>query len=262
MRTTFALTTIFVGMCCLGQAGAGVVFLEDFGTLANGTAITTTNTNFDYVRTGTGGGTIEAVSPSSFLDSAMNLGGSSSASLNGVGLTTGLGNHNVVAFEVDLRTTDSTLGDLVLTSGQGSSFAGNGGFNTSQLFFALQIDNGNLEFRTTGWNNAGFTLANNTNYALGVYANNSGGALSYASGSVADGRMDIVVNGTVVADDVAFSNNVTADAFRIYQVNGGQAYQLDNISIRDSLSAVPEPCSLALLGVAGIFILSLRRRTI
>lgn len=259
MRTSFSLTAIFVGMCCSAQATAGFVFLENFGTLANGTAITTSNTNFDYVRTGTGGGTIESANPSTFTDSAMNLGGSSSTSLNGVGLTNGLGNNNLLAFEIDLQTADSALGDLVIASGQGSSFTGNGTFVTSQLFFGIQIDNGNLEYRTTSWNNTGITLANDTNYSLGIYANNTGAAIAYPSGSVADGTMDIVVNGTVVANDVAFANNVSADAFRIYQVNGGQTYQLDNISIRDSLAAVPEPSSLTLLGIACVGS-SLRRR--
>lgn len=260
MRTTFSLAAFLVGMCCSVPATAGFVFLEDFGTLANGTAITTSNTNFDYVRTGGGGGAIEALNPSNFTGSALNLGGSSSTSLNGVGLTTGLGNNNMLAFEIDLRTTNSTLGDLVLTSGQGSTFTGNSPFTTAQLFFGIQIDNGNLEYRTGAWNSTGFSLANDTNYSLGIYANNSGAAATYASGSVANGTMDIVVNGAVVANDVAFANNVTADAFRIYQVNGSQTYQLDNISIRDSLAAVPEPSCLALLAAGGLGGIFRRRR--
>lgn len=258
MRSKLPLSTVLL-VFFASACNAGIVFTEDFGTLANETAITTSNTNFDYVRIGSGGGAIAAVNPSNFTETALSLGGSASSSLNGVGLTSGLGNNSVLAFEIDLRSPDTSLGDLVITTGQGSSFTGNGGFSTAQLFFGLQIDAGNLEYRTTSWNDTGFTFANNTNYTLGVYANNSGAVINYASGSVADGTLDIVINGSVVADDVAFSNNVAADAFRIYQVNGGQTYQLDNISIGNSLSAVPEPSSLTLLAFA-VVACAMRRR--
>ena len=253
--STALLSTFVLGIMVAGTS-ADTIFLEDFGNLADGTNITTSNTNFDYRRVGSGGGAIVAQNPSSFSGASMSLGGSNTGSLNGVGVASGLGNNNFLGFSFDFRTADASLGDLVITSGTGSTFGNNGGFSTSQLFFGVQFDAGNLEYRTSGWNNAGFTIADDTDYKIEIYGNNTGGDVDYGSGTVADGKLDILINGSAVVEEANFSNNVLADAFRIYQVNGGQEYEIDNIKLVNQFSSVPEPGALMtfglLMGLVGV----------
>lgn len=244
-----------------GSATADTIFLEDFGTLADGTSITTANTNFDYRRVGSGGGAIVAQNPSSFSGASMSLGGSNSGSLNGVGVKAGLGNNDFIGFSFDFRTSDSSLGDLVIVTGQGGTFTGNSTFSTNDLFFGVQFDNGDLEYRTNTaggsatWNSAGFNISDNTDYKIEIFANGSGGDINYGSGTVADGKMDIVINGSSVVNEGDFNNRVQADAFRIYQVNGQQEYEIDNITLMNQISSVPEPGALMtfglLMGLAG-----------
>ena len=44
-------------------------------------------------------------------------------------------------------------------------------------------------------------------------ATNTGSDIDYGNGSVANQKLDILINGSTIADDVAFSNNQLADAF-------------------------------------------------
>ena len=250
---------LFIALFACQPLSGAIIFSEDFGNIADGTDITTSNTNFDYVRVGKGGGSIFSTNPSSFTQAAMSLGGSVTGSLNGVGLTSGLGNQNFLGLSFNFRTADVSKGDLVITTGTGSFFTNNSGFSTNQLFFGVQFDAGNVEYRTSSWNNAGFSLSNNTNYKIEIYGNNTGADVDYGSGSVADEKLDILINGSTIADDVAFSNNQSADGFRLYQVDGGQIYEIDDIAlVNGNFSSVPEPTSLLMFGVTAL--ISLRRR--
>lgn len=182
----------------------------------------------------------------------MLLGGSSSTSLNGVGVSSGLGNRDFLSLSLDLRSADMALGDLVITTGTGATFGNNSQFNSAHLFFGVQVNNGNLEVRSPGeWDSVGFSFQNDTNYRLEIFGNSTGGTVDYGGGTVADGRLDIVVDGVTVADDVLFQDSITADAFRIYQVNGGQFYEIDNVSLTNNFTAVPEPASIGILCALG-----------
>lgn len=240
-----------------------LIFSEDFGNIADGTNITTSNTNFNYSRIGSGGGAIVSANPSNFTQAAMSLGGSSTGSLNGVGLSSGLGNKNFVGLSFNFRSADVSQGDLVITTGSGSTFGNNSGFSSSQLFFGVQFDAGNVEYRrSSGWNNAGFSLSNNTDYKIEIYGNNTGADVDYGNGLVANQRLDILINGTNIADDVSFNNNQLVDGFRIYQVNGGQTYEIDDITLVDgNFSSVPEPTSLLMFGATALIGLKRRRKT-
>ena len=240
-----------------------LIFSEDFGNIADGTNITTSNSNFNYRRIGGGGGAIVSANPSNFTQAAMSLGGSSSGSLNGVGLTSGLGNHNFVGLSFNFQSADVSLGDLVITTGKGSSFSGNGGFSTSQLFFGVQINNGALQYRDANadWKSPGFSLSDNTDYKIEIYGNNTGSDVDYGNGSVANQTLDILINGSTIADNVSFSNNQVADGFRIYQINDGQTYEIDDISLVDgNFSSVPEPTSLLMFGATALIGLKRRRK--
>ncbi len=69
-----------------------MVFSEDFGSLANGTAITTANTGLNYARTGTGTPFLYATNDQFSGASALMY--ASGASLTGIGQT------NLTAFNV------------------------------------------------------------------------------------------------------------------------------------------------------------------
>ena len=210
------------------------VFSENFGTLTNGTNISTANTAFDYVRVGSGGGGITATDPNclgSGSGSAMQLGGSSSSSLNGVGIQSSLGGSDFIGMNLTVQSADFSAGDLFIGAGTGSTFTGNGTFSTSTLLFGIQFDNGNLEYRTGSWNSVGFTAASNTDYFIQLAANSTGAVINYMGGTIADGTMDILINGVLVADDIAIADNALVAGFRIYQINGSMEVCIDDVKV-------------------------------
>ena len=78
---------------------------------------------------------------------------------------------------------------------------------------------------------------------------------------MADQKLDILINGSTIVDDVSFSNNVVADGFRLYQVNGSQTYEIDDITLVDgNFSSVPEPTSLLMFGATALIGLKRRRK--
>ena len=261
VKTRSLIPSLLIALFACQPLSAAIIFSEDFSNIPDGTDITVSNTNFDYRRIGSGGGSIVSTNPSSFTQAAMSLGGSSSTSLNGVGLSSGLGSQKFIGLSFNFRSGDVSLGDLVITTGSGNRFTNNNAFSNSQLFFGVQFDNGNVEYRTTDWENTGFSLSDNTNYKIEIYGNNTGAAVDYGSGSVADQKLDILINGSTIVDDVSFSNNVVADGFRLYQVNGSQTYEIDDITLVDgNFSSVPEPTSLLMFGATALIGLKRRRK--
>jgi hypothetical protein len=232
------LVWLGVGVMLLFSAStvwAATVFEEYFTGLTPLANITTSNTNFDYVRIGAGGGTITSQRTASGED-YMRLGGSSSGSLNGVGIQNSLGNLDVVTmnFRMSLESTDGTI---FFGMGNGTMFTGDGGFNTSQLMWGIQINSGILQYRTSGWNNfsPSVTLAAGENYEFHIIANRSGADVTYNGGSntVQSGRMDVYLDGTLIGNNVAITNNQNATGFRIYQINNELYARFDSITIQD-----------------------------
>lgn len=254
--TLIAATLALVPLC----QGA-LVFQEDFGSLADSTGISTSNTELTYVRIGSGGGVIDARSPSSFGSGASVVitQATSSTSLNGIGVQSTLPSSEIYTMTLDFRLLNLN-GNVVFGIGSGTSFTGNSAFNTSQGLFWLQSDKGNFERRTSSWLDVagGTTLSVGTNYQLHVVANGSAAPLSYGSNSVAAGKMDIYLNGNLIDDDVDVTTSLAADGFRIYQISQGDV-EVDNISIYNSAQPIPEP-AVALLGGLGVLGLLRRRR--
>ncbi len=241
------LSTIIV--CLLGfgvfnVAYASVSFAEYFDTLSAGTSITTSNTNFTYVRIGTGAGSITAETAVSG-EPYMRIGGSSSGSLNGVGIQSTLGNLSLLTmnFRINL---DETNGDLFIGAGSGTMFTGNSAFNTSQLMFGLQSNNGNLEYRTIAWNSTGQTLVPGTNYDFHIVVNRSGSDVNYGGNSVANGTMDLFINGSLIGDNLTIANNQNATGFRIYQIDGSHYARIDSITIDNTALSPFSPTALTL----------------
>jgi hypothetical protein len=258
------LALAVLSLACNPICGAPV-FTEDFGGLANGEAITISNTSLTYVRIGSGGGVIDALAPGSFGTgpSAIVTQSSSSGSLNGIGVANTLPVSDVYELSLDFRLT-SLAGDVVIGVGSGSSFTQGSTFSTSQGLFWLQSDSGNFERRTSSsWSNigGGTSLLADTNYTLRVIANGSGTPLSYSGGAVAAGTMDVFLDGVLLDDDVTVTTSgLQADGFRVYQVNEGN-FEVDTITLTDTV-AVPEPSTLALagLGIAVAGLAARRRR--
>ena len=217
---------------------AAQVFVEGFGDSAldtDGTAITTSNTSFTYVRTGSGGGSIESQNPSSLgggvnNSNSMRLGGSSSTSLNGVGVTddtfSPVMDVTTMNLKMKIESNVATNDAFYITMGDGSSFSSNTVFDTSHLMWGLRIHNGTVEYRTSGgsWNDVSTpatTLSDGTEYHLHIVANRSGSTIENynVDEDIADGKMDLYIDDNLVANDIDITNNQNATAFRIYQIN-------------------------------------------
>ena len=259
MRAFCAITFLFFGSTV---ANAAIIFQESGGSLSHGTAIATANTSFTYVRSGTGG-SIVATNPGSFMGNSIDLGGSTGSSLTGVGWTSGFGNPLLNTLTFQMTSANFTVGDLFFGLGTGTTFTQNSVFNTDHLSYGFQSDNGLLQRRTSsGWSNLGLTLTNNTAYSFRILSNRSGTAQGYTGGMLANNAIDLYINDTLIGDDLNFtSTSIAADAFRIYQINGGARFELDNIRLSNTLdtTAIPEPTHGLLLGLALCFALQRTR---
>lgn len=245
-RKTYLLSAVLglTGALALGQT---TIFEEDFGTITNGTNITTSNTDLTYVRIGNQGGSIVASNPSSFgTGASVVLSGPTGGSLNGLGVGNTLDFQGLdeISFALDFRITDSS-GTIAFGLGDGTSFTGNGTFNTSQGLFWLQANGLDFQRRTSSTWESMTTLSLDTNYSLLVEANTT------------TNLMTISLNGTAIATDVAVTSSAINDptGFRVYSVSGSNV-EIDNILI----AAVPEPGTLVLVGLTGIAALVVLRR--
>lgn len=275
------LTVIAISSMIAG-AEAAVISSTDFGTLANGTTITTTNTpSLTYARVSTGAnGALVAVNPSPIDSGAAASLFASTTSLTGVGVGSGLafgggGNVGTIAFDL-LTPTAYGSGSIFFGVGSGATFTGNSTFASADLTAGFQIVNGQLQSRTgsntsSTWTNVGgaTAFATNTEYDISISFNGSGSTITYGDTnqfSIASFKADIWVNGSLFADDIAIKSQLPTggtNGYRIYTVSdsAGAPYVIDNISINDAAVAVPEPTTTAmLLGGAGAMFWIIRRK--
>lgn len=263
----FLSAALILGAAVL-PAEAGLLFSEDFGDLANGTLITTGNTDLTYVRVGTGtGAALSAVNPGSFGGASVSL-LATSTSLTGVGvLNETYSPFAAGTFSFSIKPgADSTF---IATLGTGTTFSNNSGFSTAQLTAGFQLTTaGSLNTRAGGaWVSTGITLTAGIGYDLEIVFNGSGDALAYGFGESVDaGTADIWVDGELLAEGVSIEDAVDVSAFRLYATGGAGSspVEIDNIALFDSVPpgiVVPEPGTgaLAALGVGGL-LLARRRR--
>ncbi|MCD8483287.1 MAG: hypothetical protein LR015_11865 [Verrucomicrobia bacterium] len=184
------IATLAIASVSQAELAASVIFSEDFGSLANGTGITTSNTGLTYVRIGTQGGSINAQNPSSFGSGAsLSLVGPTGGSLNGFGVESGLDIGGLTVMEFDLRL-GNTNGTFAFGLGSGNSFTGNSTFATAQGLYWFQITGGELQRRTSSWI-AVDTIATATNYSIAIYSKHKRSRLSISEALVEQSTMEL-----------------------------------------------------------------------
>lgn len=265
---TKSLLSIVSMALASGLSAQTLLFSEDFGTLANGTAISTANTALTYVRVSTGGGSsITALNPSTAGAGSSGVIVSTSGSLSGIGVVSGgLASFNSGTFGFGL-TVPATQGTFFFGIGTGTTtFTNNTTFVGTDLLAGFQITAaGQLQVRSTNtvWTNVGSTTFTAGTVSVSIVFNNSGASIDYAGGSVANTRADVFVNGVLVGDDVTINAaQASASGFRLYATGaaGAGGYEVDNISVISGIAPIPEPSSIA-LGLAGLAgLVALRRR--
>lgn len=261
MKSRSLLAAVCIGMSA--SSHAAILFSENFGVLADGTAITTTNTTFTYVRTGSGTPVLEAQAPGSFSGSSglMSASGTSITAVAAGGFT---------SFSVGTLSFSLTTGTLGTGStfffgvGTGANFSDANAFSGTQYTAAYQITNGTFQVRTgtgTGtWSNVGTTvLGASTSYDISVVFNGSSSEVSYGSGSIAAGSTDIYLNGSLLGN-FDITDNVDVSAFKIYTQTSGGSFEIDNVLLQnEAVAPIPEPTT-ALLGALGLLGILRRRR--
>lgn len=226
-----------------GNYSVAPIFSENFGSIADGTNLTTANTGFSYVRVSTSTGSasinneVVAKNPSSFSGSSALIGakGGSVSTIDRTGLTS----FRSGAFTFKFRTPSSfSSAVLVGAVGTGNSFASNSGFTGSHLAAAFQVTGSSLQIRSSGGWSPVQTVTASTDYTVTIIFNNSTAALTYGDGnSLPVNRADIWVNGikSSTTPFVSATNNLGVAAFRIYTTTA--EYEVDDIMVYNS---VPE----------------------
>jgi hypothetical protein len=262
-----AMVVVCMGAVISTFAGkAAPLFIEDFGSLAEGTAISANNTSLTYARFGTGAGAyLNARSPGSFSGSSALL-LATSTSLTGLGVTNGTFTpFNVGTLSFSLRTPGvSGSSALYALVGSGASFSGNGAFVTTELTAGFLISGGQIQTRnsSSAWQGFGSSLLDNTAYDLRIVFNGSSSTVNYGTDSLAAGTADLWLDGTLFGDDVSIRNAVGTSAFRFYTTGNTSAlpYEIDNIQIFDSAVHVPEPSMISLFVTGCLFVFGTGRR--
>jgi hypothetical protein len=256
---TLVQTTLIAGLVMVtATSHAAILFNETFGSLADGTTLTTANTSFNYARASTGSNPVlAAINPGAFSGAAGLL-SATNTSITGLGALSGTYSaFDVGTFSLSLRTPADISGTFFLEAGTGNSFTNNVTFSTNDLLFGIQINNGVLQTRTGGaFVTFGSTLAASTNYDIEVDFNNSATtAINSLGGSIATKTADVFINGVLVGDDIGIQGAQSATGFRLYTISdvAGNSFQIDNVVLT---SVVPEPSSaLSLVGGLGMMLL-------
>ncbi|MFZ4678806.1 MAG: beta strand repeat-containing protein, partial [Flavobacterium sp.] len=241
---SFAMFFLLISKMSYGQGTlSSPIFSENFGTLANGTNLTTSNTAFSFVRLGTStGGTFTnqikaknpfTVSGGSGSSALLGANGGSISTIDKTGLTSFSSGTFVFKF-----LTPSTLTGAVMLSGvgTGASFGSANGFTGAQLSAAFQVSGTNLQIRSGGAWTTVQTIAASTSYTVALVFNNSASALTYGSSiSLPSNKVDVWVNGIFVNQYNSATSSLSASAFRIYATT--TQFEIDDVAVYNSLPA-------------------------
>jgi hypothetical protein len=277
MKTVFApkflqflLLPLFVFVLNVGWGQITNGFL-DFGTTANATTATTTNTGFDGLRVGTGGGGFTIQNAGTSIGTSGEIRGvaPTSASVNSVGVSSAIYGTAATTFTIsfELHLSGGSSGTWYFFAGNGTSFgtAQSAGFTSNQVFTGIRWAFGASSAITTNNRNAGFwnttglsgtPFAQSTAYYVTIVGNNSASSVSYGASNayaVAAYKQDLWVNGTLVGDDLSkgeLGNSTVINAFRFYGESSASnvaTIALDNIRWYNTCTL--PPTHLALVSV-------------
>lgn len=294
---TSLLAKPLAGLAVLTAAAAAahaqsLVFSEDFGTIANGTALTPTLTSFNYT---TSYGTREVVNPAG-TNAALKLTSATAGNVVagfGVG---GLAAGDVFSVSFDLNIIQMPGGTSIrFTMGQGGGtmfpaqganpprIDGNANDQAwvDQSLFAVRMGgNGTLgsEFgllsslnTSAVWSQVDNTVifSPGATHTLHFVANGGATDLTLGANLIGAGRLGVYVDNTFVAS-VVMTDRVSADTFMVYShgrsANGDFAsgtldnFKIWNGAVAPDLTSIPEPSAFAALGGLSALVLAAGRR--
>jgi hypothetical protein len=217
------------------------IFSEDFGTLANGTALSTSNTAFSYVRVSTSTTTnslinqIVAKSPGSFTNSS-GLISSKGGSISTVDKT-GLTSFSSGTFTFKFKTPSSLTSAVMLSAvGTGISFGSANTFTGAQLSAGFQVSGTNLQVRASGSWSTVQTVDVSTSYTIAIVINNTAGDLTYGdSKTLPSNKCHVWINGAYVNEYNTATASLAASAFRIYTTTA--EFEVDDVAVYNTLPA-------------------------
>lgn len=260
---------------------AGTIWTEDFGT-GTGTFTSGESTSFlptpaagggtARVRVGSGGGGFALVNPGAGSSSLVAT-ASSTTSVNKFSIYDFAGT-GLFTLEADLSFSGADSGSWYLLVGNGARFSDNTTFATNEVFAGLRWDFGSGgALATTRLSTSGSWLTTNvpsmaqdTNYHLKIYANNTAAAVEHAGLSLAPGTWDVFVDGVLVSSDLAkagLADDVAIDSFMFNGAGStGNAATLtvNSVSYANVLAPEPEGWMLAAIAAASLGAAGYRRR--
>ena len=277
---TAALSLCVTGLT-VGTSSAAVVFDEDFEDVGDGNAITTANTDFTSIfKTSNQVYTGRQDTANLFLNGTDNIyaeiddNGGGDGGLRYIGPMSQFTSSYTFRFEFYEPASAGDDGQLNFRLGVDDQSSSQ---NETGPQFAL--DDGVISGSSGGTDDTGAYLLN-TPYIIDVVVTN-GGAITYTgengtTEALADDRYDVFFTNQLtgvttqeiddaifrISDDGTPATTQDHNGFTVQQFggNGVQLTFLDNIQVIDEPTVIPEPASLALLGLGGLMLLPRRRR--
>jgi len=267
MKTKLYLLTAALGLTSALAFGQTLLFSEDFGSITNETILTNNNTGYDSIRNNNNNAL--ALNPSTIgSGSSMTYGGAAGASNENFYVRYDdpvTGEYMLTTTKFSIKFDDLSSGSWVYFEGgdTGNNF-GNGTFQGSALMWGIQIDGSQLRYRSSSesWLLGGLpTLSENVQYDFHIVSNLSGETVTYGADTVANQSMDIFLNGILVGDDLSIQGNSGSVGMKVYQIsNENMTFEFDNHEVYSGALAIPEPGTLALVGMFGLAIYAFRKR--
>ena len=246
-KTTFLKTILLATATLVGSVnvlGQGLlsepVFAEDFEAFADGTDITTSNSNFSHARVSTGStdnyvtNQIKTKNPGSFAGGSVVL-GAKSTSITTIDKT-GLNPFTSGTFTLKTKipATTPTSSTLFCAVGHGSNFGSNSTFTGAQMTTAIQVYGDTLRVRDGGSWVSAMGLAASTGYEITVVFNVSGSTLTYGeSESLSNNKCHLWVDGIKINEYNVTTNGLAATSFRAYVQTS--EFEIDDIAVYNTL---------------------------
>jgi len=243
---SFALVTaFFLNAFVMNQSLAqGVltnpIFSENFGTIADGTDLNTSNTAFSFTRVSTGTtanyitNQIKAKNPGAFTGSSCMLGAKSTSitTVDKTGLTSFSSGTFIFKFKTPADLTSAVLFSAV---GTGNSFGSANIFTGNQVSAGFQVTGTNLQIRANSAWTTVQSVTTSTTYEVCVVFNNTASDMTYGANiTLPANKAHIWVDGVrATTDYTSATASLAASAFRIYVTTA--EFEVDDIAVYNTL---------------------------